>query len=201
MSDTSTAADLNSENRRECFRINDRVGLAIDVLSEPQYRQARGQAQAQRERLRVVNALLVESENQRPFLRKLQKRQPDLMAYLESVEERLQSLATVLRHEVSDAPPTPTHDVNISGTGIRFFHSRRLAKGTRVLLDLHLFPSGTCLRLPGTVAWSKSEQIRGGERIAVAVDYSDVPENDRELLIRHVHALQMDYVRRGAGRN
>ena len=57
------------------------------------------------------------------------------------------------------------------------------------------------MKLHGTVAWSNASNTRNGERVAVAVDYSDVPEDDRELLIRHVHALQMDYVRRGVRRD
>ena len=201
MSNANQATDLNAENRRSCFRINDRVGLSISVLTDAEFRAARDSAGTRRQRMQVVNALLVESENQKPFLRKLKKRESDLADYLESVEDRLQSLAKALRFESSNAPSKPTHDVNISGSGIRFFHDRRLAKGTRVELDLHLFPSGTCLKLHGTVAWSNASGTRGAERIAVAVDYSDVPEDDRELLIRHVHALQMDYVRRGVRRS
>ena len=177
------------------------MGLSLCVLTDAEYRIARDSANARRQRLHVVNALLVESENQKPFLRKLQNRESDLADYLESVENRLQSLAKALRHESSNAPSKPTHDVNISGSGVRFYHNKRLAKGTRVELDLQLFPSGTCLKLHGTVAWSAINKARGGEHIAVAVDYSDVPEEDRELLIRHVHALQMDYVRRGVRRS
>ena len=71
-----------------------------------------------------------------------------------------------------------------------------------MLLDLQLFPSRTCLRLAATVVWAESTRNRTkSDRVAIAVDYSDVPEHDRELLIRHVHDLQMDYVRRGVRRD
>ena len=118
MSNANTAADLNAENRRSCFRINDRVGLSVTVLTDAEYRAARDSAGTRRQRMQVVNALLVESENQKPFLRKLKKRESDLAEYLESVEDRLQSLAKALRLESSHAPSKPTHDVNISGSGI-----------------------------------------------------------------------------------
>ena len=201
MSETESVSKQSGINRRECFRINDRIGLAVTVLSESNFKRARKRAKDDRSRQHALNGLLVETEAQKAFLRKLRRQQPMLADYLESVEQRFTTLARLLQAEASGAPDAPTHDVNISGTGVRFYHSERLPKGTRLLLDLQLFPTRTCLRLPATVVWAEQGTKRAGNRLAIGADYSDLPEEDRELLIRHVHSLQMDYVRRGALRD
>lgn len=193
---------VNDANRRECFRINDRIGLTVRVLTEAEFKWARQRAMDTHTRQMAVNGMLMESDAQKSILRKLRNQQPLLVEYLESIETRLVTLARALQNETSDAPTTPTHDVNISGTGMRFRNHERLTKGTRLLLDMQLFPSRTCLRVVGTVAWAESQRKRSRQDgCAIAVDYSDIPEWDRELLIRHVHELQMDYVRRGVRRD
>jgi hypothetical protein len=192
----------SDSNRRECFRINDRIGLALKVLTEAEFKWTKQRSKDARSRQMAVNGLLVETDAQKSILRKLRNQQPLLVDYLESIEARLSMLARALQSESSEAPNAPTHDVNISGTGLRFHHTERLPKGTRLLLDMQLFPSRTCLRLAATVVWAESTRNRAkADRVAIAVDYSDVPEHDRELLIRHVHDLQMDYVRRGVRRD
>lgn len=201
MSEPDAAANADNANRRECFRINDRIGLSLKVLGESDFKRAKQWSKDSRSRQHALNALLVETETQKAFLRKLRKQQPMLADYLESIELRFSSLAQLLQSEASSAPNAPTHDVNISGTGMRFYHGERLARGTRLLLDIQLFPSRTCLQLPATVVWTDRARGRTADRLAIGVDYSDVPEENRELLIRHVHTLQMDYVRRGVRRD
>ena len=63
-------------------------------------------------------------------------------------------------------------------------------------MELRLFPSNTCLSLLGTVVRAMPRKGHDGEYV-IAVDFDHVHEDDSELLIKHVHALQLEQVRRG----
>jgi hypothetical protein len=196
-------AEQEERNRREAYRINDRIALAVTALSETEYRRARDRARGDQERGRLLNSIIATGEGMRGALRNIRDVDPAVAAYLQSLEERLDSLARMLAREGSGVSDHPTHDVNISGNGIRFVHDEPLTTGSRVELQLQLFPSRDCLRLLGTVVRvnKRSAAARGPGRYVVAVDFTDIHDDDRELLIRHVHCLQLDYVRRGALRD
>ncbi len=196
-------SEIAERNRRESFRMNDRVGLRVRSLSESQYRECRDTSSNMFEKRRILNGILANRDAQRSALRTIRDDDSTIAAYLQSIDERLEAMARLLSIEDNSAPDTPTHDVNISGTGMRFQHEEPLTRGGHLMLDLQLFPSRTCLSLLANVVRCTElpKPPRRGGRFMVAADFVDIHEDDRELLIRHVHDLQMDYVRRGALRS
>ena len=203
MNTAQSDAETLERNRRESFRINDRIALCVNPLSEANYRQSRANMRNTQIKQRTLNSILAEGDSQRGVLRHIRDSDPAIANYLQSLEERLDALARLLVGEQNITPDVPTHDVNISGNGVRFQHAQALTEGSHVELDLQLFPERTCLHMLATVVRSKEMQRRSktGGRFMIAVDYCDIHEDDRELLIRHIHTLQMDYARRGALRN
>ena len=199
MSSSSALQSPQPNNRRECFRINDRIGLRINVLNENEFQRAKSQVVDKQERQHLLNAMIVSSENRRGALRGIREESPEIANYLSEVDEIINTLANLMTQEDSEAPQEQTHDVNLSASGIRFYSDEGYPAGARLELHVHLFPVDTYLRLYGTVAWCKRGEKRGlcVGRMAVAVDYSDVPVDDREILFRHINSLQLDYVRRG----
>ncbi len=197
---TSTAFESPApNNRREYFRINDRIGLRIVMLDDSQCNQLRDKTNRSHERLHQLNSMLVSSESRRAALRGIREESTAIADFLAALDERLDTLTNLMTQENSQAPRTRTHEVNLSASGLRFYCDEDYPRGARLELHLHLFPSDNCLRLYGTVAWCRRAgqpgQTRG--RNAVAVDYSDIPESDREILFRHINTLQLDFVRRG----
>lgn len=200
----TTATQMDDEtrerNRRETFRINDRIALCVRPLSESDYKQMRTHVANTQRNQRILNSILATGDNQRGLLRNIRDSDPAIASYLQSLEERLDALARLLVIEQNDTPDIPTHDVNISGNGLRFGHPEALEAGSHLALDMQLFPSRTCLSMFGVVVRSKElkRPAKNGSRFTVAVDFCDVHEDDRELLIHHVHGLQLDYARRDA---
>ncbi len=199
MSTATAAEEAAARNRRGSYRINDRIALAVRPLSEREYRDARARARSELDRRRTLNSIIAAGESQRGALRNITDADPAIGAYIQGLEDRLERLVRLLNHEQQLAPDRPTHDVNISGNGMRFTHGETLARGSHVELNLQLFPSRNCLTLIAKVVWVRelARPNRAGGRFVVAVDYSDVHEDDRELIIRHVHALQLEHARRG----
>ena len=200
MSAAQSKAEALERNRRESFRMNDRIALCVRPLSEAAYNQARSHFAASRQKQRTLNSILAAGDSQRGLLRNIRDTDPAIASYLKSLEERLDALARLLVVEHNDTPDVPTHDVNISGNGLRFGHPQALEEGSHVALDIQLFPNRTCLSLFAVVVRSKElkRPAKNGARFSIAVDFCDVHDDDRELVIRHVHSLQLDYARRGA---
>ncbi len=193
-------AEALERNRRESFRMNDRIALCVRPLSEGDYNQARTHIAASRRKQRTLNSILAGGDSQRGMLRNIRESEPAIASYLKSLEERLDALAQLLVVESHETPDVPTHDVNISGNGLRFGHPQALPAGSHMALDIRLFPSRTCLSMFAVVVRSTElkRPAKNGGRFTIAVDFCDVHEDDRELLIRHIHSLQLDYARRGA---
>ena len=87
-----------------------------------------------------------------------------------------------------------------SANGVRFYHDEELQPGANVELKMKLFPSGICLFLFGQVVWCSKKNGARGHPYAIAVDYSVIDEPSRELLVRHIHALQLEQVQRSERR-
>ncbi|MFT5446359.1 MAG: hypothetical protein ACI9DC_001525 [Gammaproteobacteria bacterium] len=203
MTAAQSKAETLERNRRESFRINDRVALCVRPLSESDYNQTRTYLVTTQHKQRTLNSILAVGDSQSGLLRNIRDSDPAVASYLKSLEDRLDALARLLVIEQNDTPDVPTHDVNISGNGLRFGHPEALEAESHLALDMQLFPSRTCLSMLAVVVRSKElkRPAKNGGRFTIAVDFCDVHEADRELLIRHVHGLQLDYARRGALRD
>jgi len=200
MMSTSTALESPApNNRREYFRINDRIGLRVVFLNESEFGQLRAKAASRHERQQQLNTMMVSSESRRAALRGIREESTAIASFLAGLDERLDTLANLMTQESSQAPRTRTHEVNLSASGLRFYCNEDYPQGAHLELHIHLFPSDNCLRLYGAVAWCRRAGGPGSSRgrNAVAVDYSDIPDSDREILFRHINSRQLDFVRRG----
>jgi hypothetical protein len=104
MSAAQTKAEALERNRRESFRINDRIALCVRPLSEAAYNQARTHFAASRHKQRTLNSILAVGDSQRGLLRNIRDTDPAVASYLKSLEERLDASA-----ETDCASDIPKH--------------------------------------------------------------------------------------------
>lgn len=194
MSTPASGAGADARNRRASFRINDRVALRVRVLAESEYRAMRAQVRVEHGRQRQLNSILAAGESQRGALRGIREDDPALAGYLQGLEQRIEALVRLLSGDDPAAADAPNHDVNLSASGIRFRHPQALVRGVHVALALRLFPSLTCLDLLGTVV--RVQALERGHFL-LAVDFASMHDDDRELLIHHLHARQRAHAHRG----
>ena len=84
---TANSDDVAERNRRENFRMNDRVALEVRTLQEAEYRKLRAADSQRFERRRTLNNIFATREANRALLRKLLLQQ--LEAALEAKGPRL----------------------------------------------------------------------------------------------------------------
>ncbi|WP_447973798.1 PilZ domain-containing protein [Nitrospira sp. Kam-Ns4a] len=105
-----------------------------------------------------------------------------------------QVLLALARHNLAAVRLPIARKVNLSGSGIRCETRWICPVGTRVRVDL-ILPPFQRIRAAGTVVWCQAmSPPRHGA--LVAIEFVDLPEDDRERLIRHVFRRQADYLRK-----
>jgi hypothetical protein len=96
MTAAQSKAETLERNRRESFRINDRVALCVRPLSESDYNQTRTYLVTTQHKQRTLNSILAVGDSQSGLLRNIRDSDPAVASYLKSLEDRLDALARLL---------------------------------------------------------------------------------------------------------
>lgn len=180
------AAEENREDeRRRYFRIDDRIGLRYRVVPPERLAEEVGRLLGGTpDRIAMAASFATASQQMRHAAEKVRRDQPELGSYLESLNEKVDTLIRLLAISDHDLPDHPTHQVSISGSGLAFHQPTALEEGTALELTLVLFPSLLALRAFGAVAGCQPAAT--GTEHLIVVDFTHIRESDRELIIRHV---------------
>lgn len=191
-------------DRRRYFRIEDRALLKYRIIPEEEL---------ERER-RFIQANEIRSENLHTALLGIDVR---LQEAFDAVREESKAMAqalellnrklTLIERVVAlegGAGGMDGHrehepsEVSLSGGGIAITAETPLALNARLAIDLVLLPAHHPMRAIGRVVDCRKAE-RGG--FAIAIEFEDIREADREVLIQHVlrkQAAELRSARRGA---
>jgi hypothetical protein len=187
-----------ARERRRSFRVNDQIGLRVKQLTGQELAQALKLFESERRRFGLANEFAHRRERSLPTLKPIEMTHPDIAAYLEHLEHKIDSLAAQLGSRDAGLSIQPSHAVNISSHGLCFYHDHALSPGAALELHLKLFPTGICLLAYGTVIWCGiSSPAPGHASHAVAVDFSHIHGDDRDLLIKHILEKELAALRSG----
>ena len=75
---------------------------------------------------------------------------------------------------------------------MRFYSGKSYSPDELLELSIILHPDNYCLLIIGTVVWCEEDpEADDDERFALAVDYTYIDDADREILVKHIHQLQL----------
>ena len=191
-------------DRRRYFRIEDRALLKYRIIPEEEL---------ERER-RFIQANEIRSENLHTALLGIDVR---LQEAFDAVREESKAMAqalellnrklTLIERVVAlegGAGGMDGHrehepsEVSLSGGGIAITAETPLALNARLAIDLVLLPAHHPMRAIGRVVDCRKAE---GGGFAIAIEFEDIREADREVLIQHVlrkQAAELRSARRGA---
>ncbi|MFK7861398.1 MAG: PilZ domain-containing protein [Granulosicoccus sp.] len=189
-------------NRRDSFRINDKVELKIRPLDEESLQAITDNFNAFRFRYCMKSHLLNQNEVRRPQLMRIRKKDPDFAEYLEGLENQIAQLAERIDQEsdVSGDIVEFRGQANLSATGIRFRSHLSFSVGQAVEIGLILNTQGTQVVMIGEVLRAEKDPDDG--KHALSVNYVHIHPEDSEAIIRHLARLQqleLQARRNGAG--
>ena len=188
--------DQRAFDRRAYYRINDAVALRVEKIAEDGMEQAIERYQRDHARLGLSNLFAHEHQNSLPEFKSIEERHPEIARYLGTLHTRIEQLARALAQSEDDMPSYPTHKVDISGNGIRFVHDKPLFEDGHVLMNIVLFPDRIrLLCIARVINCDEGDSEYGGAEFPVALEFVHIHDGDRELLVKHIYALQLQSLR------
>ncbi|MGV6859165.1 MAG: PilZ domain-containing protein [bacterium] len=186
---------MNSQtNRREYFRIDDRVAVRFTPLTEDFDINDDEFFDSKRHELGLANHFSFNREQHRPQLRKIASKHPEIASYLEFLEEEIQVLAKRLVSQDKTLPTVPNADVNICAEGFRIETKEPFPQGQRLEVSMLLFPSHTSIYAYAKVL--RSDEITEGDEFLIGkyetvISFDHIHDEDKEALVKHIHQKQL----------
>ncbi len=184
---------MGSERRR-FFRIDDRVALSMCLLS------AEESDAKIKEFWRTAltgsrrNQYNSQIEHHSIDLFKIKKSMPEVSRYLIFLEEQVGYLSDKVDTDEREIPLMEV-DVNLSAQGIAFDSRQRVPADSLVELEVKLLPSGYCLSSIARAVNVDEDATESIEEVRLSLDFENIREADREILVKHIHARQIEALR------
>jgi hypothetical protein len=171
----------DEEERREYYRIEDRVALEINPLSRSG--QAGEEAAEDTSALfDLLSELHVSEFESQHLLRQLDERDRVLNSFLKALTKRIDLLGRVVAHTALGELGEP-QPVRLSEGGVEFISYQDFAPGELLSVKMVLMPQASGLLLRARVTHCDSA---GDGRFVIGTEFVNLPDAQRQLLARHV---------------
>ena len=192
---------VNDQNqgkeRRRYFRIDDCIKLTFKKTDEQAVVQA---GQADGDYLGKTSlSVTLESINHESqlILRRLERSSPDIAEYLKVMENKIELIArALLVQEKTDLVRKDNRNVNLSASGIAFECEETLQPGDLLELQMLLPANMVVIMTHCRVVYYREQRGSSAEyQHRVGVDYINIRDQDKELLVKYVTKKQMQQIR------
>lgn len=186
----------NQDNKRDSFRVPDKIAILINQLSNKARQQASEIFDSRR------TAALASSESYHKMKREVtglgyvKRRYPEVWDYIEFLEKKVDHCTTLqLGHD--KALDSPTQSVDLSIGGLQFSSPMCLPENSMLELKIRVFPSLNLIYAFGCVARQVQINTAEGPAIRMAVEFTHMNPQDKDLLAKHIQQRQLDNIRAG----
>lgn len=183
MSSTVSHNQSTRTERRDYERVQDAVGLQIELLLELP---AAGEVQPrvateERVQIRVKNKYDIKGYGD------VKRDHPAVAKYIDDLEERIRTL--LLR---GDTPAEiPSHKVSLSGSGMAFADDLVLQPGDMIGVKLTLFPGLSRISCDATIiSVGDAQEVGVGDRHTYRAIFNRITDQDRQLIDTHVKRVR-----------
>lgn len=184
------------EERRGFFRIDDEINLFYKKVDEMVVTEPHRVSGDMLSNCSLSVAMDMASQESAVLLRRIEKDLPDVADYLKLMDTKFELLAQALMMQSFEVKETETRNVNISATGIAFDCEDALKKDDYLEIKLLLASSMAVVVTYGRVVFCKDGTSNDSRHpYFVGVDFINMNEDDRELLIKYVVKKQLQHIR------
>lgn len=183
-------------DRRGFFRINDEVNLFYTKIDEKLVTEPHHVSGNILNSCSLSTALETVSQDSLVLLRRLEKNLPDVADYLRLMETKIDLLAQAIMMQGFQFKENDTRNVNISATGMAFNCEKALKEGDYLEIKMMLVSSMTVIVTYGRVIYCTNSQSSDNQYpYLVGVDFINMKDDDKELLIKYVIKKQLKQIR------
>ncbi|MFD2644876.1 PilZ domain-containing protein [Pseudomonas japonica] len=187
---------LDEEDRREYYRIEDRIALEISPLSTAD---ALGTELLQDDSplFNLLSELHLSEFESQHLLRQLSEKDRTLAAFLKAQNKRIDLLSAVLAQTLLGQIGAP-QAVILSEGGVEFSNPEAFAPGTRVAVKMVLMPRASGLLLRARI--THCDKLADGQ-YDIGSEFVDISDAQRQLLARYILQRQQQQRRQALEQN
>lgn len=187
-----------TEERRRYFRIDDEVNLSYVKVEEGDTNELSRVSENILNSYSLTTALDMLSQESAGLLHRLERSQPDLADYLRVINNKIDLLAQAIVLQNGDLEERQTRNVNLSAAGLAFESEEALDESSFLEIKMTLVSCMAVIVTYGRVVYCKpnpNPAAASAFPYMVGVDYVNMKEQDREVLIKHVLKKQLQQIR------
>ncbi|MGZ4959757.1 MAG: PilZ domain-containing protein [Methylomonas sp.] len=184
------------EEKRRYFRVSDTINLLYRTIDENALVNLSHVSHDVLSNCSLTAALDVLAQESRMLMPRLERRDPELFEYLKLMDTKINLIAQAVTLHDNQFCEHDTRDVCLSATGLAFSNEAPIKTGE--LLELRMFLT-SCMAV--IIAYGRVVQCRDNSQdnpqrpFSICVEYINMKEDDRELLIKHVVKKQLQQLR------
>ncbi|MDP1774848.1 MAG: PilZ domain-containing protein [Methylobacter sp.] len=187
---------MKTEERRSFFRIDDEVNLFYKKIDEQLVTEPHHVSDNILNSCSLTTALEMVSQESMSLLHRIEKNLPDVADYLRLIGTKIDLIAQAVMMQGFQFKESETRNVNISATGMAFNCEEQLKAGDYLEIKILLVSSMAVIVTYGKVIYSKNSESSDIQYpYFVGVDFIDMKDEDRELLIKYVVKKQLQQIR------
>lgn len=172
---------LDEEDRREYYRIEDRIALEISPLSAAEALEA-DVLQDASPLFNLLSELHLSEFESQHLLRQLSDKDRTLAAFLKAQNKRIDLLSAVVAQTLLGQISEP-RAVVLSEGGVEFSQAQALTPGTRVAVKMVLMPQALGLLLRARIVHCDP---RADGQFEVGTEFIETSDAQRQLLARYI---------------
>lgn len=184
------------EEKRRYFRVTDTINLLHKVIDEHSLDQLSHISEDVLGNCSLSAALDVLNEEARMIAPRLERRDPEFFEYLKLIDTKIGLIAQALALKDEQFSRHDKHEVSMSGSGLAFSNEQPMATGTLLELRMVLTSCLAVIVVFGRVVQCKDIAASNPQSpYEICVEYINMKEEDRELLLKHVVKKQLQQLR------
>ncbi|MGZ5620660.1 MAG: PilZ domain-containing protein [Methylobacter sp.] len=185
-----------TEDRRGFFRIDDEINLFYKKIDAKLVTEPHHVSDNILNSCSLSTALEMISQDSVALVHRLEKNLPDVAEYLKLIDAKIDLLAQAIMMQGFQFKESDTRNVNISATGMAFNCEEALKEGDYLEIKILLVSSMAVIVTYGRVVYrTNSPSADVQYPYFVGVDFINMKDEDRELLIKYVVKKQLQQIR------
>lgn len=185
-----------TDNRRRFFRIDDEVNLQYKIVDAQIALNDNKENTESLSSCSIVTTLDRLSEEAKLIMLRVRKIQPEVAEYLKILDTKIDLISQEAIRQHNNLAEENIRNANISATGLAFENNVEIEKGELLEIKLLLTSFSTVIVVYGQVIYCKNVDTEDDTMpYLVGIDYVNINEQDREILIKHVVKKQMQQIR------
>ncbi len=180
--------------RRNYLRMQDEVILRYRLL--PTAEDGAAACCEQVDRFTLAAGFLARTQSLRPLWQSIHNQSPEIAKYLSALDEKLNQIAQLFMLQELEGEASPCREVNLGAGGLGFDSSQPLPVGA--VLEVRMVLPASLLGLIALARVLRCEPREGGT-YWTAVEFTEIREQDRDLLVRHLLNRQLEARRQAHG--